>query len=153
MNFWSKNFALVYYQLVIKMEHNGDGMILSINGDSVSGNLDASREIIGIQSAYAGDNDSVLNTVDCDTYEKTQSEIIAPEVHAADLNGNVSMMPITTVNFESKGADDVNLTNLKTDIPDRYNLNADIHEISTIHDTNLQRTSYTNCLPLKSYFA
>ena len=113
------------------MEHNGDGMVLSINSDSVSGNSDASREIIGIQSAYAGDNDSVLNTGDCNTYEQTQSEIFAPEVHAADLNGKVSMMPITTVNLESKGADDVNLSNLKTEIPDRYNLNADIHEIST----------------------
>ena len=113
------------------MEHNGDGMVLSINSDSVSGNSDASREIIGIQSAYAGDNDSVLNTGDCNTYEQTQSEIFAPEVHAADSNGNVLMMPITTVNLESKGADDVNLSNLKTEIPDRYNLNADIHEIST----------------------
>ena len=113
------------------MEHNGNAMGLSVNGDSASNNTATFGGIVGVQGGHAGDNCPVSSPGDCNTYEHTQSEILAPEILGADSNGDKLIIPSKAQNEKNEGADDVNLRNLKTEILDPCNLTTDIHEIST----------------------
>ena len=124
------------------MEHNGNVVGLSVNGDSASNNTAAFGGIVGVQGGHAGDNCSVLSPGDCNTYEHTQSEISAQEILGADSDGDKLIIPTKAQNDNNEGADDVNLRNLKTEILDPCNFTTDIREISTNDKILLENQPY-----------